>query len=222
MEILYRRVMATVKAIVVTSISVVVQAFLTALTGIIFALFIFINNGSVKSSLSNGFKMLEKYNTYVYTGVVCIVAIFFYKVFASNIRENNCEKLSVRSLICISILGILISILVNIVPSTEENVGFEMLEAIVYIIDVVVIVPLYEEIVYRRYLFWSLEEKMGWKYATITSSIVFAVSHGNVEQFLYTLPVGLCFAYVCRKYGYLGSWLMHGCFNLTALMVGII
>ena len=78
-----------------------------------------------------------------------------------------------------------------------------------------IIAPVVEEIVFRKYLI-GIIAPYSEKTAVIASGVLFALSHGNFTQFLYTILLGLFWGYVylrTRNIAY--TIILHMIFNLT-------
>ncbi len=91
----------------------------------------------------------------------------------------------------------------------------------VQIIGLGFLVPLAEEMTFRGLLYPRLKEIMGMNYAVIISSLLFAVGHGNMIQFLYALPMGCI---LCLFYEWGGGYmavpvLMHMGANLISIFL---
>ena len=72
----------------------------------------------------------------------------------------------------------------------------------------VLVGPLAEEIVYRGFLMRGLERN-GRFFALVTSSLVFGLMHGDFQQSMFTMTVGLLFAYVAMRYSLWYALLLH-------------
>ncbi len=64
----------------------------------------------------------------------------------------------------------------------------------------VICAPIYEEIIFRKLLV-DRTIKYGEKAAVIFSGVVFALFHGNLNQFVYALLIGMFFAFIYVKTG---------------------
>ena len=81
-------------------------------------------------------------------------------------------------------------------------------------------VPVAEELVYRGLLYQRLREFMSGKYAAGTAALIFALSHGNMIQFLYALPMALILHWLYGKCGSLAApMLFHMGANLISVAV---
>lgn len=81
---------------------------------------------------------------------------------------------------------------------------------------VVVIGPLFEEIVFRGWLYGGLRKKWGDAWALVISSLLFALIHGDAPALPALFVLGLIFAWVYRRSGSLWtSILVHAMWNAT-------
>ena len=72
----------------------------------------------------------------------------------------------------------------------------------------VLIGPLAEEIMYRGFLMRGLEPN-GRAFALVTSAFVFGMMHGDFQQTMFTMAVGLLFAYVAMRYSLWYALALH-------------
>ncbi len=87
------------------------------------------------------------------------------------------------------------------------------------ILTVGIIVPILEELIFRRLVINSTC-KYGYGAAIMISAFTFAVYHGNFVQFFYAFGLGLLFAYIYCKTGKLRyTVLLHMGYNLYAAMI---
>ena len=87
------------------------------------------------------------------------------------------------------------------------------------ILTVGIIVPILEELIFRRLVINSTC-KYGYGAAIMISAFTFAVYHGNFVQFFYAFGLGIMFAYIYCKTGKLRyTVLLHMGYNLYAAMI---
>ena len=87
------------------------------------------------------------------------------------------------------------------------------------IITVGIVVPILEELIFRRLVINSTC-KYGYGAAIMISAFTFAVYHGNFVQFFYAFGLGILFAYIYCKTGKLRyTVLLHMGYNLYAAMI---
>ena len=64
-----------------------------------------------------------------------------------------------------------------------------------------IVIPICEEMVYRGLMFRRMRGQTKFLQAALYSSVVFAITHGNVVQMLYGFFMGMLLAYLYEKYG---------------------
>lgn len=80
------------------------------------------------------------------------------------------------------------------------------------------LVPFCEELVYRQMTQQWLKSLIPAPAAVIASSLLFALCHGNMLQFLYALPMGLALGWLCEtEAGLPGAVCFHAGANLAAI-----
>ncbi len=62
-----------------------------------------------------------------------------------------------------------------------------------------VFAPLFEEMIFRGFLFAGLRQKMGWGWAALVSSAIFGAGHLSIAAFIPTFALGLLFAYLYQR-----------------------
>ena len=86
-----------------------------------------------------------------------------------------------------------------------------------------IITSVAEEYLFRGLIFKRYRETVGFVRAMLTSSLIFAIVHSNLIQFIYAFAIGALCAYVYEKFGTLKAPIvLHIVANLTALsMTGL-
>lgn len=116
--------------------------------------------------------------------------------------------------ICMSILvGILTELISSYMNATNqvESINNSWIDLLV----IIVLGPVYEEILYRRVIFEYLKNNYNIVLAVILQALVFGVEHGTLVQGIYTFILGipLALVYMYSK-SLLGSIVLHIVFNL--------
>ena len=84
-----------------------------------------------------------------------------------------------------------------------------------------IIAPIFEEIIFRKIII-DRTIKYGVKVSILMSAIIFALFHGNLNQFFYTFLIGGFFAYVYVKTGnIIYSIILHMAVNLMGSVVSL-
>lgn len=82
----------------------------------------------------------------------------------------------------------------------------------------VLIIPIFEEIIFRGAIFGTLRKQMPWIVALIIQAIIFSLMHGNLIQSIYTFPLGIILGLIFVYTGSMfGDILGHMIFNLFGL-----
>ena len=125
-----------------------------------------------------------------------------------------------------NIIGLIITALISgftqnaVVNPVQELINNTSI--IFNIVVVSIIGPVFEEIIFRKLLI-DRSIKYGAKVSIILSAVLFALFHGNLNQFFYALLMGGFFAYVYIKTGkIIYSILLHLIINILGSVVSII
>lgn len=90
----------------------------------------------------------------------------------------------------------------------------------VFLLTVSIIGPILEEIVFRKILFGSMRRKLGFWFAALISSLIFAVMHQDLRNLLVYVLIGvfLCFTYqMTRRIAV--NMFMHATMNAVVVLV---
>ena len=82
----------------------------------------------------------------------------------------------------------------------------------------IVFAPLFEEMVFRGFLFAGLRQKMRWGWAALISSAIFGAGHLSLAAFIPTFALGLLFTYLYQRSN--SIWpgiILHTLINSTSL-----
>ncbi|MFT4105319.1 MAG: CPBP family glutamic-type intramembrane protease [Lacrimispora sp.] len=133
---------------------------------------------------------------------VCISALFF----------GNLISLGLMSMVS-AITG---KPMINPLSAVLENLsGWSI------IATMVVMAPVFEEILYRKVLIGRIRQ-YGDKAAILVSSFIFGLSHGNFYQFFYAFGIGLVFGYIYIRTGKLRyTILFHMVINFMGSFVAL-
>jgi len=87
-----------------------------------------------------------------------------------------------------------------------------------FVLVAVIMAPLFEEIVFRGFLFRGLANSWGWMWGAFASSAVFGLAHLQLDVFLPLAALGFALAWAYKHTGSLWTCIaMHGLFNLIAV-----
>lgn len=82
-----------------------------------------------------------------------------------------------------------------------------------------ILIPICEEMVFRGLIYRHLRKDNRFMGAALYSSLIFAITHGNLVQGLYGFIMGMLFAYVYEKYGSVSAPVLgHIAANVTAVV----
>ena len=167
--------------------------------------------------------------------VLCTIPLTFYLFLKDRKKEKELQLLLNKKASGVQYLKIIVLGAVVCVGSTclatmanlamasaayqETSEAFYAAGFPVQILCLGIIIPVAEELMYRGVLYKRLRECGGFWGAAFSSAFLFALSHGNIVQFLYALGLGLLLAYVYEKYGSLKApILLHITANLLSLI----
>ncbi len=188
-----------------------------------FNVFWFIRKYSWQEGVEKTNIILEKYNTFVFFFII-ISAISAYMIIYKIKNPFRSErKLKLVDIAICALIGSVASLFVNLLTliSESETQQVTYFEAVTYIVVVVFIQPFAEELVFRKNLYHNMSLYTSKCIAIIVSSVAFALCHGNMEQFIYTLPLGIILAGIYEKKGFTGALLLHVSFNTTAMVLAL-
>ena len=70
---------------------------------------------------------------------------------------------------------------------------------VVLLITGAVIAPIFEETIFRGFIFSGLRQKYGWKKAALINSALFALCHFQIAAFIPTFTLGFVFSYLRQR-----------------------
>lgn len=97
------------------------------------------------------------------------------------------------------IVGMLVSLIPGFDTEQPQDVGFEdvttVIEYVMAFVGLVILPPIFEEVLFRGYLFGRLRRHVGFVFSTIVTSLAFGFVHGqwNVGVDTFVLSLFLCF-----------------------------
>jgi membrane protease YdiL (CAAX protease family) len=106
--------------------------------------------------------------------------------------------------------------IVNDFPHSALGAGMFLLVA-------VVMAPVFEEIVFRGFLFRGFANSWGWVWGALASAAIFGAAHLQLDVFLPLAALGFVLAWAYKKTGSLWTCItMHALFNLIAVVAWIV
>lgn len=127
-------------------------------------------------------------------------------------------------LIAGNILGLTVTMLIGILKGGEVLNPFVTMATTgnmwITAVYVVILAPVFEEYLFRKLLI-DRTIKYGEGVAIVVSAIMFALFHGNLNQFVYALPMGLFLAFIYVKTGRMKYTLvLHMAVNFMGSVIG--
>ena len=178
-------------------------------------------------------KISEYIYTLVFTGdlITLILVHLMYSIYDKKLLSKNIfKKVNIKDIMYITLFGIGLSVIVlNLVQiltkliSSYTNVQQQLKYAsnsISQLFIIIILIPICEEIIFRRVIFGYLKENYNIVCAVIIQALVFGIAHGNIVQGTYTfiLGIALALAYIyCNSLW--GSITLHITFNLMGLLI---
>jgi membrane protease YdiL (CAAX protease family) len=90
--------------------------------------------------------------------------------------------------------------------------------AAMFLLVAVVMAPLFEEIVFRGFLFRGFANSWGWVWGAVASAAIFGAAHLQLDVFLPLAALGFVLAWAYHRTGSLWTSItMHALFNLIAV-----
>ncbi len=87
-------------------------------------------------------------------------------------------------------------------------------ELVVVFLSLCILTPFVEEFIFRGVIYGSLR-KFGLSFAVVTSSLIFGLAHGSIEQMAYAFAFGVALALVFEKTGNLKTSILFHFINNT-------
>ena len=184
---------------------------------------------------------LNDYSKYILENILItlivselITLIFLWAFFAIRKKklseEAMIKKLDKQKIIPIGLLGAILSlivlILIDLLPIpesilTQYDVNTNVLSSdslILSIIVAVICAPVVEEVIFRGLILSRLKQAMNPIIALILSSLVFAITHGQILWMSYTFLLGIVCGIVALRTGSIvASIILHMFFNLFGI-----
>ena len=124
-------------------------------------------------------------------------------------------------LLCVFVLNFIISLVQGETPQSENPILELFADAAIWKFAllgllVVVVGPIFEELMFRAWLFGGLRKRLGDVKAAVISSTIFALIHGDLPGMPALFVLGLVFCWVYRRSGStIASIIVHGMWNAT-------
>lgn len=169
-------------------------------------------------------------NQYLIGAVAAVITLGIYVLLFRKKEMNLFQKCKFRkvslknsSIIILSSIGLslfsysLVNLLISNFPSyseTSKAIASNSNSAL-GVISVVLIIPIFEEFLFRGLIFNELKKHLNVLIAILLQGAIFALSHGNMLQAIYTFIMGIVLAIVYNKTkSILAPILLHIMYNL--------
>ncbi|CAM2921313.1 CPBP family intramembrane glutamic endopeptidase [Hathewaya histolytica] len=198
-----------------------------SLCGVIMVFILCIVKG--KDFLEDG-QVLIRENAYIIALIASFLSIIIYNYVFKNRKKSLKDRLilkridfkcSLRIIACsigsAMFLGSVVFSIQHKFPSyikTTETIDSAQ-ASVLAMVSIVIILPIFEEILFRGLVFDELRKSKKFKRALIIQAVLFGIMHGNSLQGLYAFALGITYGliYAWTKSLY-GSMLAHIVFNL--------
>ncbi|MDV8114573.1 type II CAAX endopeptidase family protein [Bacillus sp. BAU-SS-2023] len=146
------------------------------------------------------------------------------------LSKTTFKKIQATDVINIILLGVGISVIVSILTAILQilipsytNVQDQLMTAhnsVFQLVIVILLIPIYEEILFRYVIFGYLKENYNIVCAVIGQALVFGFFHLNIVQGIYTFLLGIALALVYMySESLIGSIILHIVFNLFGILI---
>lgn len=174
---------------------------------------------------------------YIFVSVVVAalvsIMIYFFILKGKGVSfKERCEFHKVKSKDTLSIillalsLGALSTSFIVLTQNTfksyqevSKNMAVGM-ESILGIIAVIILIPIFEEILFRGLIFNELKNNVNIIISVVLQAAIFAIAHGNIAQAIYAFFLGLMASliYIWTK-SIVSNMLLHITFNLSGTFI---
>ena len=179
----------------------------------------------------------KNFNSYAYiinfAGYIISLFIFnnlLYSYDSKLLSKDIFKKVDIKKIVYIVLFGIGFSVFLSIFVGILNELNLKYMNVVTQVeninnsfIDLLIIIvlgPIYEEILYRRIIFEYLKNNYNIVISIVFQALVFGVAHGEIVQGIYTFILGISLAlvYMYSK-SLLGSIILHIVFNLMGNII---
>ena len=185
------------------------------------------NNGIVDATELNSLLLKDQFTIATLAAILTFVIyiLMFRKKEMNLFQRCKFRKLGLKNylIVILSSIGLsffssgLVNLLINKFPgySKSSEAIASSTTSLLGIISVVVIIPIFEEVLFRGLIFNEFKKHLNVIIAIIFQGIIFAVAHGNMLQGIYAFILGVVIAIIYVKtQSIIASMLFHIMFNL--------
>ncbi|GAA0102039.1 CPBP family intramembrane metalloprotease [Paraclostridium bifermentans] len=206
--------------------------------GLLFGLLItnFISSVVIMVFANILFKDFNQYNFTIVFFADLITLIIVYKFYGTRINmiiyRYKIKRIGLKDIMYIILFGIALSIVTSILinflaqlfPSYEEvsNSITSQTNSILNIICMTVLIPIYEEIIFRGIIFNHLKENYKIGTAIVIQSLLFGIAHGNIVQGIYAFILGIVLVLMYMYFNSIyANIILHMIFNLFGGLIDL-
>ena len=185
------------------------------------------NIGNINQSDLNALVLKNQYLIGAVAAIITLgtYVLIFRKKEMNLFQKCKVKKLSLKnsSIIILSSIGLslfsysLVNLLISKFPSYNEtsNAIASNASSVLGAISIVLIAPIFEEVLLRGLIYNELKKHLNIIIAIIIQGILFAIAHGNMLQGIYTFIMGIVLAIIYDKtQSILAPILFHIMYNL--------
>ena len=101
----------------------------------------------------------------------------------------------------VNIVNNLVMLMFKVEVQAQQFTGvFTKLDQPIFLLFTgILLAPLFEETIFRGFLFGGLRQRLGWGYAALISSALFGASHASIAAFIPTFTLGFLFCYLYQR-----------------------
>ncbi|EQK39616.1 CAAX protease self-immunity family protein [[Clostridium] bifermentans ATCC 19299] len=177
-------------------------------------------------------KEMSKY-IYIITCIIDVIILilvdWMYSIFNKKLLSKDVfKKIKLNEVINISLLGVGLSVcgsilageLTEVFPSYVNVANQLSVKSLDQMIITILIIPIFEEIIFRRIIFGYLKENYTVVYAIIVQALIFGIAHGNIVQGICAFLIGIVLAIIYMYCDSLvGSMILHMVLNLCGTLI---
>ena len=203
--------------------------YIIGILGIVCVLYIK-ENTSFAQLLEKTILFVNEYSLFFYVLISAVSICSYYFVFIREKDKSYSDVVQSKLKKDISVLvfsfGMAAAVIVNMVYNiicwndNSELIELSLCEFGVYFLGTVVLVPVIEELLFRKVLFTRLRSYISDRNAVVASSLMFGLMHGGEFDFIYTFIIGILLSVLYGRFKkIIYPMLMHIGFNLMAVLI---
>ena len=158
------------------------------------------------------------YNLTTIITMISLILLSLYLLKKHKIKE---EKIEINKIIPIIILGLSISLFFNMLTiNIQEENPLTNLNIILLVSYIVIIAPIFEELLFRYIALRDARNNYKDKTAIIIISLIFSLMHTGIITIIYTFLLGIILSHIYIKYkNIVYPIILHSSANLMSLLL---